>query len=156
LPDGTADGSPAETAARSLIEDIHAELASRRDLFPTDLFETGKRIAAGRGMSVDHEDKPYATAIDRDADRNWREALFAIPAIGMVSKPTRTKWGWDLALWVDTIPGRELSDDQLRAEIFPDLRRSYFKVWAHPLARGVSIEVDADQLRALVDDGAQP
>jgi hypothetical protein len=154
LPDGTAAGSPEEVAARELIEAVHAELAGRRALFPVDLFEAGDRIAAARGAKVDHDEKPYATAIDQDADRHWRAALFAIPEIGMISEPTRTKWGWDVVLWTDTVPARPLDDAGVAAALFPDLRRVQLKAWAHGFTRGMRIEAYDDRLRALVEDGA--
>jgi hypothetical protein len=156
LPDGTVDGSPEEVAARALIEAVHAELAGKRALFPVDLFEAGDRIAAARGAKVDHDEKPYATAIDAEADRNWRAALFAIPEIGMISAPTRTKWGWDVVLWVDTTPARTPDEAALQAQVFPDLRRAYFRIWAQPFARTMAIEAHEERLRALVEDGAAP
>jgi hypothetical protein len=154
LPDGTAAGSPEEVAARELIEAVHAELAGKRALFPVDLFAAGDRIAAARGAKVDHDEKPYATAIDQDADRHWRAALFAIPEIGMISEPTRTKWGWDVVLWTDTVPARPLDDAGVAAALFPDLRRLQLKAWAHGFTRGMHIEEHDERLRALVEDGA--
>ena len=151
LPAGTPDGSPKEQAARALIEAVHAELVGRRGLFPSDVFEVGDRLAAARGATVDHDAKPYATSLEGGADRPWREALFQAPEIGAVSPPNRNKWGWDVILWTDVLPARNLTRDQFLTDLFPTLRRRYFMQWSQQLYRDHRVDVDARPLTALVE-----
>jgi hypothetical protein len=151
-----APGSPEDLKARALIEAIHAALADRKDLFPDDLFETGQRIAAARGTTVDFERQPYPTAIDRDADPVWRKALFAVPTIGRITPPVRSSFGWEVILWVDDIPATNQGPGDVAAALFPDLRRAYFKPWTNRFAKTMNIQVHAEQLQQLEPDEGGP
>jgi len=152
LPQGTPADSPDEQAARALIEEVHAEVAGRRDLVPADLFAIGERIAAARGARVDFEVRPFRTARTGPANHAWAGALFDIPAIGAVSEPVRTPWGWDVILWTDSTPAREMTRAEVLAEALPELRRAWFLQWSHELARGTRIETYPERLGALVEE----
>jgi hypothetical protein len=149
LPKTTPAGAPEEVAARQLIEAVHAELADRKDLFPADVFAVGQRVAAERGGKVDFDENPYPTAIDGGADKAWRAAIWAIPAIGMVSPPIRTAYGWEIVLWVGSLPATNTTRDELLATLFPDLRRKYFPFWTNRFAKGMSVARDPGAEKAL-------
>jgi hypothetical protein len=150
-----------DAAARALIEQIYDRLKDREDLFPVDLYATADEVAGNR--RVDKSGSPYGTGLDGPGDKTFTQPLFAIPAIGQVAPPARTKWGWDLILWVDTMPPLELSADELKQQLFPDLRRAYFDRWVQDVARAQHVEVvvDEDRVAALVppddqDDQTSP
>jgi hypothetical protein len=142
--------SPAdEAAARQLIDDIYARVKDRHDLFPDDLIAIADDAAHGRAF--DRLRDPYGTAIGGPAHSTFWRPLFQIPAIGSVSPPSRTKWGWDIILWTGVTPPLESTADELRAQMFPVLRREWFEHWIDDLARARNddIEVHEDQLARL-------
>jgi len=144
------DASPdVDAAARAVSEQIASALADETGLFASHLVATAERITGGisgigstfstedvRLMQIEALDPAYATA------------LFAIPEVGRVSPPVRTPWGWDVILLTDVLPAREQTREELAAEVFPDLRRSFFQVWVNQLIRDqqVQIAIDTAQL----------
>ena len=147
------DATPdTEAAAHALIDQIAAALAGQTGLFPDHLRDTATRVAAGTHLTVESED--YKAVPRSGLEPTYGAALFGIAEIGQVSAPVRTPWGWDLVLWTSGTPARELTRDELAAEAFPELRRSFFQVWVNQLVKslGLHISVDAEQL-ARLDEG---
>ena len=153
------NASPADqAAARQLIDDIYAQVKDRHDLFPDDLIAIAQDAAHGRRVDLLRD--PFGTAFDGPGHPSFAHPLFDIPAIGSVSPPVRTKWGWDIILWTGDLPPLETSAADVRAQLFPQLRRDWFEHWIDDLARARNddITVDDAQLARLApkDDGAKP
>jgi hypothetical protein len=164
VPDKAPPG--AEPTAHQTADAIANELANETGLFNVNLVETATRIAAGAGIKlctdeqakrpeaklspcVDTADHPASPA---DAlETNYAAVLFSIPEVGRIAPPKRTKWGWDVVLWTGGLPAKESTRDDLVAEVFPELRRSYFVVWVNQMIKelGVKIELDPAQVAKL-------
>jgi len=146
------EGSPTDLEAHAFADEIYAQVATATDLFPEDLFAAARRIAGTRRFHLG--DKPFTTPREGYAARAFAEATFAIPAIGQVSPPTRTKWGWDVILLIDIHPPHKRTREELVAEMFPGLRRGYFdQVWTAELEKHHAITEDPDQ---LAEPGEEP
>jgi hypothetical protein len=147
-----AKATPAEEqAAHALVQEIYAAVGDRNDLFPSDLFDAALRIANGRKLEAMHS--PFGTAIDGPAAEQFAHPLFALPAIGTVTPPSRTPWGWDLILWVDALTPLESTREEVLAWLFPQLRQGLFDDWVGELVkeRGVDVRVDEQRLASRVD-----
>jgi len=156
------DGAPADADAKAhaIADKIAAALANRTGLFGVDLVETAQRVARDNGAGVEYSD--YPPTDPGRLNKQYGDALYAIPEVGRISPPTRTKWGWDIVLWTGGITPREITRDQLADELFPDIRRSYFSVWVGEIARdrGITIKTDESEIAKLADeetvDAGQP
>jgi hypothetical protein len=145
---------PEDRAAHALADEIYAELQGRDDLFPDELFATARRVAGNRFLYIG--DKPFVTPRTGYAQTSFAEATFALPVIGMVSPPTRTKWGWDVILLLDIEPARKRGRDELVAEMFPGLRRGYFdQVWSAQIAKGHTVEAFPENLAEPGDEAPE-
>jgi hypothetical protein len=78
-------------------------------------------------------------------DHNYGTTLFAIPEIGMTGGPTRSRWGWDVILWIDGTPAHDATLD----ELIPDVKREYFGRWTNEIIKELGIDV------ALTDNSTQ-
>lgn len=145
-----------DAAAHALMQAVYDRLKDRDDLFPVDLYATADELA--HGQRVDRSPSPYGTGIAGPGDRTFTEPLFSIASIGRIAPPARTKWGWDVILWVDTMTALETSADDLRAFLFPELRRTYFDQWVEELAkrRQDEIVVDEDRFARLAPADEPP
>ncbi|HVK72311.1 MAG TPA: hypothetical protein VM734_03295 [Kofleriaceae bacterium] len=151
--DDTQRGTPADQAAEQAARAAYAGLAMRQDLFPHDV-EAALRAAAGT-MTV-------VTAVPDPAVRDgilqpyYRDALFALPAIGTVAPPVRGPYGWDLILYTDQLTELESTKDEVLAQLFPALRQRYFERWTTELGKRHRVErlVDDATLRAALGDDA--
>jgi hypothetical protein len=154
------DGAPAglDTRARALAEQLGSELAGDRGLYGVHLIEAARRIAAGGDVKLE-------TAEVRPMRRDdlvvpYGDALYQIPEVGQIGSIARTQWGWDVVLWTGGIEARERSRDEVVAELFPELRRRQFQVWATQLGKqlGVRIELasDAEARLDTPETGAAP
>lgn len=146
-----------EQAAHALMDQIYARVAGRKDLFPDDLFAIAREVAGPRAIEM--LTTPYGTGVDGPGDPTYTKPLFALGAVGEVTPPSRTTWGWDLILWTDSLPALETSADDLRAWMFPELRRAWFERWIDDLAReaNADIAIDEARLKTLVPaDDEQP
>jgi hypothetical protein len=150
-------GAPPELDARAhaLADRLAAQLAGATGLYAIHLAEAARQVAAGSDIKLETADvKPS----DRDhlVDA-YAAALFAIPEVGRASPALRTQWGWDVVLWTGGIAANERTRAEVVAELFPELRRHQFLLWATQIGKqlGVHIEVDQANLAAL-DTGAGP
>jgi len=139
------DGSPADVddKAHALADKIAAALADKTGLFGVDLVETGQRIARENNGHVEYSDYPPTDPFR--LHKAYGDALYAIPEVGRISPPTRTKWGWDIVLWTGGITKRDITRDELADELFPDIRRSYFNVWVGEIAHDHNIVIKTDE-----------
>lgn len=145
--------SPADVAARRVMEAAYAELRDEEGVLPDELVRVAERHAAGTDVKIQHSDKPFPTPKDdlpnvRGAVQPVREAVWALPEIGRISPPVRTPWGWDLILWHQTIEAADLT-----ASYFEFARTEYFAAWARRVAAelGLPIVVDEARLAALAE-----
>jgi peptidyl-prolyl cis-trans isomerase C len=127
-------------------EKIAAAAATQTGWMGPMLYDLAKQIA---GTDVDHADVPPKLAVQ--LEKHYASALYAIPAIGQTSPATHTPWGWDVVLWSDVLPEIHLSEQQLIAEVLPEVQRSFFSLWVHQLevAMGVHVEEHPELLEAL-------
>ena len=131
-----------EAAAQQLATEIYDRLKDRADLFPTDLVAAARAVAGDRVFEPALS--PYGTGLDGPAEPAFARPLFAIPAIGQVAPPARTPWGWDVILWVDTMPALESTRDQVVAWMFPDLRRQLFLAWSNEIVQRLQLPITVD------------
>lgn len=130
-------GSPADVAAEKIARDAYATLAGRRDLFPRDV-EAALRAAAGPAAQLTFASFPGTTGDNVQA--YYREALFAIGALGEVSPPARGPYGWDLVLWTTTLPALTQTREEVLAQLWPAMRQRHFLDWAAQTGRGHQVE----------------
>jgi hypothetical protein len=150
-----AEGSPEDLAAKAFAGEIYAQVAGKDDLFPDDIYAAARAVAGTRNFHLG--DKPFTMPRHGVAVESFAAAGFAIPAIGQVSPPTRTRWGWDVILLVDIAPPVHRTRDELVAEQFPNLRRLYFdQVWTRELAKPHAIEAHPELLAEPADEEAPP
>ena len=152
-------GGPIDTAAHALADQIAAAAAPQTGWFETDLVDLEDRTRGRRRrklkLELAHAD--VAAMSPPELEKNYADALYAIPAIGQTSPAVRTKWGWDVIVWTDVLPPLETSRDQLLAQMFPDLRRAYFAQWVSELARGLGVHLERqDKNLGVLDQLDEP
>jgi hypothetical protein len=143
---------PEDTAAREAAERVYADLAFDQGVLPDELFAATDRHTAG--LTVTRSKEPYPTPATGDSPVRaavppFRNALYAIPEIGMVSPPVRTQWGWNVILWWDTWPEADLS-----ASFFLSARQTWFQRWADQLGASLGLQpwIDQERLAGLAED----
>jgi hypothetical protein len=131
---------------QAVAEKIAAEAAKQTGWMPPMLYDLAKQIA---GKDVDHADVPYK--LGNQLEEHYAAALYGIPEIGRTSPATHTHWGWDVVLFSDALPETHLSEQQLVAEVLPEVQRSFFSLWVHQLelAMGVHVEEHPEGLEEL-------
>ncbi|MEJ7601416.1 MAG: hypothetical protein WKG01_26165 [Kofleriaceae bacterium] len=142
-----------EVKAKALADAIYAALATETGLFPNHLAETGKRLAAGTGLTI--SDSSFRASTREGVVAAYGEALFSIPEVGRVAKPARTEWGWDVILWSGGFPAQKFTREEIATQMFPEARRALFQRWSLQLVRasGAKIEIDPGALQALDEAG---
>jgi hypothetical protein len=144
-----------DARAHQLSAKLADSLAGETGLFGVHLTEAAARIAAGSGIKLETADvKP--THKD-DLVESYSAALYAIPAVGRSSPAVRTPWGWDVVLWTGGVEAKEHSREEIVSDLFPEIRRHQFQLWATQLIKqlGVHIELYQDVVAEL-DTGASP
>lgn len=134
--------SPAVQAASSLAEELAAALAKETGLTEPQFFALAEQVVAGRAKL----DRGSIGLQPRESlDAAYGGAVFAIPEIGRTSPAFATipprKPEWIIALWTDALPPRKLTDEELAAMMFPELRRGYFAAWVDQLGRAAGVTV---------------
>lgn len=129
-----------EAKAKALVESIAAALANETGLFSVNLKEVAERFGKDTGMKVDIAD---GKAMPREnLDVPYGDALYGLAEIGRISRPVRTRWGWDVILWTGGLPAQEFTRDQIAAEVFPELRRAAFQAWVNELVKRLGVKVE--------------
>lgn len=145
VPETAAADSPEDRAARAAADRLAGALAGERGLFRNHLQAKAAEVAQGQRF-----DDGFIDVMD--ADRlvpAYSKALFSLPEIGTTSQPVRTQWGWDVILWTKQLPPRDVSEDELARELFPDARLAYFTAWSKAVGKGVKVQVNPDAGRLL-------
>jgi len=141
-----------DAAAHALADKLAAELAGQTGLYNVHLTEAAARIDAGTTVKLEYSDvKP--THRDDLVDE-YSHALYAIPAVGQASPAFRTKWGWDVVLWTGGVEAKERTRDEVVLEMFPELRRRQFQIWASQIGKKLGVHIDVDEaVLAQLDTG---
>ncbi len=148
-----ADAPAARDAlAHQLADKLAARVRDETGLFAVTLAELTDPVKpeiAAAGFEYERSDVPTHQATK--LVKPYADALFAIPEVGRTAGPIRTEWGWDVILYTGGTPAAELTRDDLAAEVFPDLRRSYFDVWAREVQKklGAKVELVDENLAKL-------
>jgi hypothetical protein len=138
---GSARDHLAETAMRAAYE----QLATRSDLFRGDLDRTVHAAAAATDPTLAVEiGIGNPTEADFGLREYFRHALFSISAIGQVSTPVRSPWGWDMILYSDVRRPPPLTEAQLGDKLFPAARLTYFTIWIRALSAKHQIAIADD------------
>ena len=147
-----ASGSPTDLAAKANAEALYAELKDQHGLFTSHVIATATRLAGTATFETGNADLADAARLVKP----YSDALFALPAIGDITPPTRTPWGWDIILFTGQLPPRDITESELRAELFPSLRQSYFMFWVNTIAKSLRAKaVVADAVDALLDPSSE-
>lgn len=150
------DHSPPEVDAKAhaLADQLAAQFAGKSGWYGVHLTEAAEKLDAGTGIKLDHSDvKP--THQD-NLVTEYANALYAIPEVGQTSAATRTKWGWDVILWTGGIEPKDITRQELEAQMFPDLLRHQFIVWSNDVGKqlGVHVEIEDANVAKLDRDMA--
>lgn len=134
-------------SAKQMADRIHAALAGG-GLLPAHLRDAVRRVDpdATQAIQVEsYQPKPLAGLVP-----DYGRALFAIPEVGQISPPTRTRWGWDIILLTKIVPAKQYTREEVIAELLPDARREYVRRWVDDLVRSYGkITYDQQALEAL-------
>jgi peptidyl-prolyl cis-trans isomerase C len=139
-------GSPADTEARALIEQVHAALAGRRDLTAEQVQQAMTDLIGERPMES-AEIHPIHRK-DRIVEP-YLAATFAVPEPGMVSSPFRTEWGWDIVLLRKIHPAMNQTVDDVADELFELLRRRLYQQWVASMLERAAVERHDDTLARM-------
>ncbi len=137
-------GGPRDRAAEAAATAAYRALAGRGDLFAADV-EAAVRAAAAADPTLTVEAAQASPSrADFGLNEHYRAGLFKIPAIGMVSPPIRTPWGWDLILLLEERQIPPVDRAALYAKAFPEARRALFEQWSTGLARRRQIRIEPE------------
>jgi hypothetical protein len=172
LDKSAATGGPEERQARELAGELHDALAGMRGLEAATFAALCAMSAGGRAVHTSAAaTNPFSDNGRHQAGfyaREFAEAVFAIPAIGQISPPTRTRWGWDVLLLTDVLPAESHTMEQAAAEIremlihrpeTADYRRRKFDAWMQRYLAAARIQLFLDNLpadRAAADLEPEP
>ena len=137
-----------DAKAHAAMEHLAAGLRDQTGLMAPMLADAAERERAATGLEIVHYDYQISERLALDA--SYAAPLFAIPEVGRITGPVRTRWGWDVILWTGGLPAREQTAAEQAAELFPELRRQYFVPWVESIRRALNLEVviDDKQLEA--------
>jgi peptidyl-prolyl cis-trans isomerase C len=140
-----------DARARAISEELARALAAERGLMAPHLDELAKQIVGDRAKLDFAAVPPYPDGGGLVPE--YARALFAIPEVGRTSGAVRTKWGWDVILLTELIPAARPTPDEIVEKMLPDVKRSYFSVWAQQVTAslGLKIEVHDDNVALLED-----
>jgi hypothetical protein len=132
-----------EAAARALAERLAGELAGQTGLFGVHLFDAARRIGDASGLKLETAD--FRPAHHDDLVDAYAAALYGIPEVGRASPAFRSPWGWDVVVWTGGNAARERTRDEVVAELFPEVRRRQFQLWANEIAKRLGVRVEVDE-----------
>jgi hypothetical protein len=131
-----------EDRAHALADRLAAELAGQTGLFGVHLFEAARRIADASGVKLDASD--FRPAPRDDLVDAYAAALYAIPEVGRASPAFRSPWGWDVVVWTGGNAARERPRDEVVADLFPEVRRRQFLLWANQIGKQLGVHIAVD------------
>lgn len=142
-----------DARAHALADRLAAELAGQTGLYGVHLIDAARRIAAGSDIKLETADVRPTHQDDLVAP--YARALYGISEIGRISPVVRTQWGWDVVLWTGGVEANERTRDEVVAEMFPELRRHQFQLWASQLAKQLGVHIEVDEATAAKLDSPE-
>jgi hypothetical protein len=132
--------TPAEDdAAHQVADRIAAALAPERGLLGPQLLALAQAAAGATPLA--HQDvPPYRQGAK--IDKQYADALFAIPEIGRTSNAVRTQLGWDVIAWTEDVPAASPSDDEAARALMPDVKRAFFNIWTERIRKQLGIRAE--------------
>lgn len=113
----TPPGGEADRKAKILADAIYARLRGRVDLDPDELrticYATQEEVGGAKVTIGEVEGFPRVGRLVPE----FAEPAFAIPAVGQVSPPSRTAWGYDIILLTHILQPRETPYPEARSII---------------------------------------
>lgn len=138
-----------DAAAHALADDLAKKLAGASGLTGPHLQDIATKLVDGRGTI---EYQPVPAYLDNGGlDPVYAKALFAIPEVGRTSQAVRTPWGWDIVLFSEVFPAEHLTPDEVAKKMLPEVKRSYFNVWAREMGKAVSVKLFEQNVGKLED-----
>lgn len=143
-----------EAKAHQLADQLAGQFAGKSGWYGVHLTDAAKQLDAGTGIKLDFADVKPTHQDNLVAE--YASALYAIPEVGQTSRATRTQWGWDVILWTGGIEPKDITRQELEAQMFPDLLRHQFIVWSNDIGKqlGVHIELDDANVAKLDRDAS--
>jgi peptidyl-prolyl cis-trans isomerase C len=125
-----------DAAAKALADELYARLSKERKLTKDQFFKIAYAMRGDRKLV--HDANVFNFPKRGRAVPAFADAAFAIPEAGMVSKPARTKWGWDIILLISILPEVHMSFEEAKEsiakEIFEASQRLAFLKWSSQFA----------------------
>ncbi len=170
--DARADG-PEDRQARKLAEGMYAALSAMRDLEPQRFAALCWMVSGGAEVKTTASPtRPFSRDGRHDRGRyaeDFAGAAFTVAAVGGVSRPTRTSWGWDVVLVTEILPAEARTFEQAEPEMremlisrpeTAEYRNRKFQAWVGRYLGAARVELHPDNLpddQALAQTGgAQP
>ncbi|HEY4176803.1 MAG TPA: peptidylprolyl isomerase [Kofleriaceae bacterium] len=143
-----------DAQGKALAEQLYAQLKDQTGLMPADLTDVASAAGKTTTLQVVGASPPMQPA--STLDKVYADALFAIPEVGRISPPVRTKWGWDVILYSDGLPPLKQTREELVQSAFSDLRRGLFPLWVNGIKKelGANIQIEQDAVAKLAGGSA--
>jgi len=135
-----------DAAAHALADELAAAFAPERGLMTPHLDEIAKRVI---GTRAKYEVAGVPPRLDNGSlVPEYSQPLFKIAEVGRSSPAVRTPWGWDVIVLTEIFPAASPTPDEIAAKALPEVKRSYFPLWATQVAQklGLSIKIYDDKL----------
>ena len=157
----TPRGGDRDLKGKAYAEQIHRAMQGLR--FTPELLAFTCNLASGgrKVKTTTQSTEPFDQTGRAERARyapEFARAVHSIDAVGQVSEPTRTEWGWDIVLVTEILPPvattlaeaePEIRDMLIRSPKTADYRIDKFLAWFRRQLGTAAIEVHAD---ALPDD----
>lgn len=140
------EGSPADVAAREVMQRLYAAVADRRGMTFAELQEIAAGVVGDAPLEKSDE-QPFER--QSRVVKPYLDATFAIPEPGMVSPPFRTPWGWDIVFLQALHPAVNTSLEEATGELFEIVRRRLYAQWVAGLRETARIQLDEAALARL-------
>jgi hypothetical protein len=158
MPRDSAAGSPDDQSSHRIADAIYAAARSRHDLELPGFLAIAARAAGS--VALGRSGPPLLLVPGAPVEPGVAQAVFALPAAGMVTPPVRNRDGWTLYLVVAVQPARKSTlaeaEPELRAMVFERARQRGFATWVDDLARRHRLGIFADRLALLPDWDQMP
>ncbi|HEY4060143.1 MAG TPA: hypothetical protein VGM39_26195 [Kofleriaceae bacterium] len=144
-----------DAQGKALAQQIYLQLKDQSGLMPADMGDVATEAGKTTKLTLVSASPPMQPA--SALDKAYADPLFAIPEVGRVSPPVRTKWGWDVILYTDGLPPLRQTREELAQSAFADLRRGLFPLWVNGIKKelGTKVEIEQDAVAKLEGEGAQ-
>jgi peptidyl-prolyl cis-trans isomerase C len=148
------DGPAGWAAAKAGIEALAARCASAPPASVDAFLELGDQVR--QELKLPAEQAGTWTTRRGQTVPEFADAAFSIPAAGQISKPFKTKWGWDLIFLKQIEPPLQLDEDhaaaQIRSKIFEVSRSRAFTAWVDALVAKHRVTRHDERLDAVTVD----